>query len=108
MPDQVNNLADKRRAPRSVVLSQAKTLAGPSSLCCAIRDLSATGAKLQVGKDMWLPPHFNVMLSRANLVVAAKITWRSREYVGIAFDRPLDAAQLDEAKARAPLAPRRR
>jgi hypothetical protein len=108
MPTPPGNAADKRRAPRHPVLNQARILAEPSALYCAIRDLSATGARLQVGRDTWLPPHFNVMLSRENLVVGAKITWRTREYVGIAFDRPLERGELDAAMTRAPLAPRER
>jgi hypothetical protein len=101
-PEVGNPSEEKRRARRHRILNQGRILAGKTTVYCAIRDLSSTGAKLQVGEDSWLPPAFNLMLTQQDIVVVARMQWRDSQYIGVAFDRQLSAAEIETVRKFSP------
>jgi hypothetical protein len=57
--------AEKRRSVRHEALKQARVIAGQATIYCAIRDLSTTGAKLEVGSCSYFPPVFKSASDKA-------------------------------------------
>jgi hypothetical protein len=100
--------AEKRQAARYETLNQARVIAGKAAIYCAVRDLSITGAKLQVGSCSYVPPVFKISLGKLDALFDAKVAWRTEDYIGIVFDRPLDACELEVIKKTMPLQPQRR
>lgn len=59
---------------------------GNSSLDVVIRDLSETGARLQVGDSVALPDRFDVYIPKKDETRKARIRWRTDEEMGIVFE----------------------
>ena len=76
---------EHRKAPRRAVVGHA-LIRGPDLRApCTIRDLSATGAKIQVRSSTRLPREFNLMLLKANTSRHAVLKWRAGNFAGVAF-----------------------
>lgn len=99
---------EKRAAVRHPVMTQAKILLASAPVYCAVREIAATGARLEVGSDVELPAQFDLLLAEAELTVKASVKWRSGDAVGVAFERALTEAELAAARPLQPLAPGRR
>lgn len=57
---------------------------------CLILDVSDTGGRLGVKDAVSLPDHFTLLLSRnGNARRTCGVVWRSKDEVGVAFDRPV-------------------
>lgn len=54
------------------------------SVPCMIRDVSATGARLQLNSSAWVPEQFAVIFS-SGLRKACKLAWRRERLIGGAF-----------------------
>jgi hypothetical protein len=78
---------EHRRAPRRPVLGNA-VIRGPGLHSdCVIRDLSASGAKIQVRASVQLPEEFNLLLLEANTSRHVLLKWREGDFAGVAFRR---------------------
>jgi hypothetical protein len=78
---------EHRRAPRRPVLGNA-VIRGPGFHSdCVIRDLSASGAKIQVRASVQLPEEFNLLLLEANTSRHVLLKWREGDFAGVAFRR---------------------
>ena len=89
---------DKRRAPRQKVFGPALILGPKLEVNCVIRDLSATGAKLEVPALIKLPQAFNLMLLKTNSSRHVLLKWRRGDYAGVQFVLADDAAVAKDAK----------
>lgn len=65
---------------------------GASQLQCLVRDISDTGAKLQLSDAVALPANFRMSIPKLGRQHEARIRWRRGDMVGVEFD-PDDAAQ---------------
>jgi len=54
---------------------------------CVIRDLSASGAKIEVRASVQLPEEFNLLLLEANTSRHVLLKWREGDFAGVAFRR---------------------
>src|SRR4051794_22353201 len=87
-----SSLAQNRRASRSPVMLRAQIEVGEQSETVILRNLSAGGALIE-GK--WLPAVGSVIVFvRNELRVQARIAWVQRNLAGVAFECPLDRAEL--------------
>jgi PilZ domain-containing protein len=79
---------EHRRSPRQRVLKAGKILDGGGSIAidCTIRNLSATGARLQVPTSAAIPDRFEFVEAASGKRRAATVVWRKGELVGIRFD----------------------
>jgi hypothetical protein len=76
---------ENRKAPRRPVFGHA-IIRGPNfEADCVIRDLSATGAKIQVRSSIELPPEFNLLLLEANTSRHVLLKWRAGDSAGVEF-----------------------
>lgn len=89
---------EKRRAPRKKVFGPALILGSKLEANCVIRDLSATGAKLEVPASVKLPQAFNLMLLKINSSRYVVLKWRRGNFAGVAFCLPDDTAVAKDAK----------
>ena len=91
--------ATPRVAPRLRTLLPAliERSDGAGQLQCLIRDLSDTGAKLQISEAVTLPTNFRVSIPKLNRQHEARIRWRRGDMMGIEFDP--DAAPQRAARA---------
>jgi hypothetical protein len=96
---------DKRRAPRQKVFGPALILGPKLEVNCVIRDLSATGAKLEIPALIKLPQAFNLMLLKTNSSRHVLLKWRKGDFAGVAFVLPEETGVTKAAKPpAAPLA----
>ena len=58
--------------------------AGRSTINCTVRNLSASGAKLQVASVVGIPDTFDLVLD-AGARQACRVAWRSLKELGVAF-----------------------
>ena len=92
---------EHRPAPRRPVLGNA-VIRGPGLHSdCVIRDLSASGAKIQVRASVQLPEEFNLLLLEANTSRHVLLKWREGDFAGVAFRREGDASSTETGEAAA-------
>jgi PilZ domain len=58
---------------------------GYSSLECVIRDLSETGARIQMGETFGVPSRFTMSISGEETRVEASLRWRNSRSIGLSF-----------------------
>ena len=78
---------ERRSDPRHRVL-KGGTLhfnKGYSSLECVVRDLSATGARIQMGETFGVPSRFTMSISGETTRIEASLRWRNARNIGLSF-----------------------
>jgi hypothetical protein len=92
--------ADEERRPeagrRHRMLQQGRILVAPDRLVpCVIRDLSRTGAKIRVARDVDLPERFALYIAAHDLRSAAvRLRWRRGDFAGVAFEEEPQPTKL--------------
>jgi PilZ domain len=90
------------RRPKSrkrVLLTGIVTYAeGAYSFECTIRNLSETGARLAVGKNMQFPTDFYLINVRDRVVYDAKLVWNNSTEVGATFRDTMPLAGITDPK----------
>jgi hypothetical protein len=78
---------NKRIARRMKTLKSAKIvfLNQWSVIDCAVRDMSATGAKLVCAQAATVPNEFRLLMLSDNMMRNAKVVWRREDTLGIHF-----------------------
>jgi hypothetical protein len=93
-----------RVAPRARTLLQARIEFnnGATTVDCTVRDMSETGARLQVSDNVALPPGFALYVPKHARRYEVHQRWRREGFVGIEFDagsRPYqDGSEADHEK----------
>nr|WP_281411558.1 PilZ domain-containing protein [Enterovirga sp. DB1703] len=86
--------ATSDRAPRlrTLLMARAEFNGGATTVDCTVRDLSESGARLQVPGSAVLPPRFVLFVPKHGRRYDAEIRWQRDGFIGIEFVR-------DEAEA---------
>ena len=81
-------MSDKRTTPRLRSFLKGRVLfnGGQNSLDCLIRDISSTGARLEVSANVTLPDRFDLYLPHRDETCRVHAQWRRGSQLGIAFD----------------------
>lgn len=81
-------MVETRAAPRHRVMKPAKIELGGFKRDCIIRDLSITGAALEVMDQACasIPKYFNLIVPADNLKLPCAIVWRRGFRIGATFD----------------------
>jgi hypothetical protein len=83
----VFKMVETRAAPRFRVMKAAKIEYGGVKTPCTIRDLSVTGAALEISElSGKIPTTFNLILPDDGLKLPCHVVWRSEFKIGVAFD----------------------
>ena len=79
---------EHRSAPRvrSVLKGEIRYENGLMSTPCVIRDLSETGARIELPGDLALPDHFDLFIEKKNQTRPAVLKRKRGVEIGIAFD----------------------
>jgi hypothetical protein len=77
---------EKRRAPRTRMLKSGRIALSEKApkIECAIRNMSETGACLQISSTYGIPAYFDLLLS-GNERRACHVVWRTDTRLGVAF-----------------------
>jgi len=78
---------EKRQYPRKILWYPAKIELGDGSIKeCQFRDISVTGARLQIGKSETLPERFTLLLAAIGKPHRrCRIAWRTDTEAGVEF-----------------------
>jgi hypothetical protein len=79
-------MENRRRSFRFRTLKSAKILLGAHHLSCTIRNLSETGACLEVETADGIPLNFQFRMPNQS-VRACKVIWAAEAMVGVQFQR---------------------
>ena len=58
---------------------------GYSSLECVVSNLSATGARIQMGETFGVPSRFTLSISGETTRIEASLRWRNARSIGLSF-----------------------
>jgi hypothetical protein len=83
----VFQMVQTRAAPRYRVMKAAKIEYGGAKAPCMIRDLSVTGAALEISElSGKIPEMFNLIMPEDGLNLPCHVVWRRGFKIGVAFD----------------------
>jgi len=79
-------LADRRHEPRHRAMLTGKLLHGDAfTVDCAIRDIAAEGARINLPDDVELPAQLYLIEVRNGVAYEAQIIWRRPPLAGLRF-----------------------
>jgi hypothetical protein len=77
---------DRRSATRHRVLKAGTILIGNSSINCMVRDMSDTGAMLNVTSSVGIPDDFLLILAPDGHRAPCHVAWRKEKQIGVTFE----------------------
>ena len=81
-----DQMVETRIAFRHRVLKAATIEFRGDSIDCVIRDLSTTGAALEVSNQTGIPAKFTLVIPGDALHLPCAVVWRSQYRIGVHFD----------------------
>ena len=75
---------EKRTSQRHRVLKAGTIEFNGGGIDCAVRNLSATGAALEVASPVGIPAHFTLFTDGSHF--PCRVIWRREKRIGVAFD----------------------
>ena len=79
-------MTEHRVALRQRVLKAGTIEFGGGAIDCIIRNLSATGAALEVASPLGIPDKFMLVVRAEEHPRPCHVAWRKEKRIGIAFD----------------------
>jgi hypothetical protein len=76
---------EHRIASRHRVLKAGTIEFGGGAIDCTVRNLSGTGAALDVTSPVGIPDHFTLVLPAGALHQACHVVWRKQKRIGVTF-----------------------
>ena len=77
---------EHRIAARQRVLKRGTIEFDGGAIDCTVRNISATGAALDVTSPIGIPVRFNLVTERNQL--PCRIVWRKEKRIGVTFEKP--------------------
>ncbi len=59
---------------------------GDAGISCTVRNLSATGAALEVASPVGIPDQFTLIFDADHSTKPCRIVWRKERRIGVTFD----------------------
>jgi hypothetical protein len=81
-------MIEKRVAPRHRVFKQGAITfrGGGGSIECTVRNLSSSGARVDIASPVGLPPSFTLVIAADRFMRNCHTVWSNDQRVGLAFD----------------------
>ena len=79
-------MVETRAAPRYRVIKPAQIEYGGDRITCTIRDLSITGAALEVSGATVIPEKFTLVVPEDGLKLPCRVVRRTGFRIGVAFE----------------------
>ncbi|MBA3727507.1 MAG: PilZ domain-containing protein [Armatimonadetes bacterium] len=77
---------NKRETVRHRVLKAGTIAFRGAGISCRVRNLSASGAALEVENQIGIPPSFDLVLEPDHVNRPCHVVWRKERRIGVAFD----------------------
>ena len=77
---------EHRVAARHRVLKAGTISFGGDGIDCTVRNLSETGAALEVVTPLFIPDRFTLIVPTDQLKRPCHVVWRREKRIGVAFD----------------------
>ena len=77
---------ERRAIPRNPVLMSGAIEFAGSTISCLIRNISISGAALDVTNPNDIPERFNLVFKADGTHIPCHVIWRQEERIGVAFD----------------------
>jgi hypothetical protein len=74
-----------RNARRQPVLELGLIKFGETSINCVLRNVSKTGAALDVGPYIDIADHFTLIVLPGQKIFSCEVVWRSERRIGVSF-----------------------
>lgn len=78
-------MIEKRATQRYRVFKGGEIIFQGSGIACTVRNMSASGAAIDLENPVTLPQSFTLSISRDHFVRNCRAVWHSNKRVGIAF-----------------------
>jgi hypothetical protein len=78
-------MEETRIAPRRRIF-KAGTIESGSGIACHVKNLSETGAQLDVLSPLYIPDNFTLVVPSDQLRRDCHVVWRKQRRLGVAFD----------------------
>ncbi|QUS40938.1 PilZ domain-containing protein [Tardiphaga alba] len=80
-------MIERREHPRQRVLKRGMlTFVGGGGVDCTVRNLSASGARVDVASPMGIPEQFHLVIEADQFIRRGHPVWSTERQIGIAFD----------------------
>jgi len=79
------NEDEHRNAPRHRVLKTGTIEFGGGGIDCVVRNMSDTGAALEVTSPLGIPDHFTLVIPQDHAARPCRVMWRKEKRIGVAF-----------------------
>lgn len=76
---------EKRKSTRRRVLKAGKIAFGGGTVDCTVRNLSETGAALDVVSSVGIPDHFTLVITVDRVQRPCRVVWRKATRIGVLF-----------------------
>ena len=77
---------ERRAGPRKPVLMSGTIQFAGNRTNCSIRDISISGAALDVTNPLDIPERFDLVFKADGTHIPCHVIWRRAEQIGVAFD----------------------
>jgi hypothetical protein len=78
-------MGESRRAPRHRVLKAGTIGFGGGGIDCLVRNISTTGAALEVSNQIGIPQRFVLVVPGDGLTLPCHVVWRKERRIGVTF-----------------------
>ena len=78
-------MQDQRASPRQRVLKSGTIAFGGAGIDCLVRNISATGAALEVESQIGIPKEFKLVISAEHFNGFCRVLWRKAKRIGVVF-----------------------
>ena len=79
-------MSEHRIATRHRILKAGTIEFSGDAIACTVRNISETGAALEINSPLWFPDHFTLSINSDGLRKSCHIVWRREKRIGVAFD----------------------
>lgn len=91
-------MRERRRERRHKVLKEGKIMLSDwASVSCVVRDISASGARLEFEGPVHLPSAFHLCIVSADLKIPAVLAWQQQNEAGVRFTGVGAAGNVESA-----------
>jgi hypothetical protein len=77
---------ENRIAPRRRIFKSGSIEFGGGVFDCAVRNLSETGAALEVMTPLFIPDRFTLAMQSDQFRRSCRVVWRKEKRIGVTFD----------------------
>ena len=78
---------EQRHGRRSRIFKAGTIEFSGNAIPCTVRNLSASGAALEINSPLWFPDRFTLAIASDGSRRACHIVWRNEKRIGVAFEQ---------------------